>query len=523
MLGSRLGRWVLDRELGRGAMGGVWRAHADDDPNERRAVKILAPELVREPTFRQRFEREIELLRELNHPNIVRLFESGLHEGVPYFVMEYVDGRDCEARLRDEGRLPWQEVLDVAIQITSALKHAHDKGVIHRDLKPANVLVADGAVKLTDFGVARALDRQPLTLDGNFVGTAAFLAPEQAAGKPATKRSDFYALGGVMYALLTGRPPFLGDSAAALMHQHQFAQPDRPARYVEGLPHDVDELVCHLLAKEPSGRPGDGSVLLKQLERVRNKLQRRADAADGPDLFRSREEGRLRAPALTPTQEPAARPARYQFWVLLPLFLLCVGLIVYGLTRPRPGAEDLYRQAEPLMQSADPADWQRAWDDHLERLVNRYPDHPRARDAQEFRRKLGLAATQKQLIDSAKRAGPPSEGQRLYHRGLRAIQAGDTDEGRRVWRNLVAAFDGVESERPWVELARHGIDDVGKPADESERLKPVRDALEHARQLQADGQPEQAEAVRRGLEELYRGDPAAAAVLAEIRRDREKK
>src|SRR5262245_4785535 len=115
MLGSRLGRWVLDRELGRGAMGGVWRAHAHDDPNERRAVKVLAPELVREPTFRQRFEREIELLRELEHPNIVRLFESGLHEGVPYFVMEYVDGRDYEARLRDEGRIAWPEVLDVAI------------------------------------------------------------------------------------------------------------------------------------------------------------------------------------------------------------------------------------------------------------------------------------------------------------------------------------------------------------------------------------------------------------------------
>src|SRR5438270_12529462 len=136
-------------------------------------------------------------------------------------------------------------------------------------------MLAGDVVKLTDFGVAKLFARPPLTAAGSFVGTAAYLAPEQAVGKPASKRSDFYSLGGVLYTLLTGRPPFPGENVAELIHKHCYAIPDRPQMLVPDLPHDLDGLVMQLLEKDPARRPPDGFVLLKQLERIRAKLDRK--------------------------------------------------------------------------------------------------------------------------------------------------------------------------------------------------------------------------------------------------------
>src|SRR5438067_7921505 len=141
MIGARLGRWVIEAQLGRGATGTVWRARAvAEAPADRAAVKILFHDRARDPVFLQRFQREIEALREFDHPHIVRLFEYGVFEGAPYYIMEYVPGPDGDQLVRDLGPRPWEEVLVVAAQITSALKHAHDRGIIHRDLKPANLL-----------------------------------------------------------------------------------------------------------------------------------------------------------------------------------------------------------------------------------------------------------------------------------------------------------------------------------------------------------------------------------------------
>src|SRR5438093_5906600 len=232
MIGRWLGPWVIDAEIGRGAMGSVYRAHRAKDPAEVVALKVLNVDLARDDVFVARFQREVEALRQLDHPNIVRFLEAGGDEGLFFYAMEYVDGRDCDAILRERGRLPWQEVLDLALKVVPALKHAHDRGIIHRDLKPANILRAatgpPAPVKLTDFGVAKLFAQPALTAAGSFVGTAAYLAPEQAVGKPATKRSDLYALGGVLYTLLTGRPPFGGGNVAEPLHKHCFQVADRP-------------------------------------------------------------------------------------------------------------------------------------------------------------------------------------------------------------------------------------------------------------------------------------------------------
>src|SRR5262249_46212269 len=157
MIGSRLGRWTIDKELGRGAMGAVYRAHAADAPDEVRALKVLAADLARDEVARRRFQREADVLCHLDHPNIVRFDGAGVKVATLYCVMEFIDGPDCETRLHDSGRWAWSEVLDLAIQVTKGLKYAHDQGIVHRDLKPANILLQpEGELfvaKIADFGV----------------------------------------------------------------------------------------------------------------------------------------------------------------------------------------------------------------------------------------------------------------------------------------------------------------------------------------------------------------------------------
>ena len=210
MIGARLGPWIVDREIGRGGMGRVYLAHRDPaggDGPAQAAIKVLAAELAVDIGFLQRFQREIDILRQLDHPNIVRFLDSGEEDKRYYFAMEYVQGKSFDLIREERGRLPWREVLDLALQLSPALKHAHDRGIIHRDLKPSNLLRAEAdagnpektaVVKLTDFGIASLFASPHLTVTGGIVGTAEYLSPEQAAGKPVTQRSDLYSLGVVL-------------------------------------------------------------------------------------------------------------------------------------------------------------------------------------------------------------------------------------------------------------------------------------------------------------------------------------
>src|SRR5262249_36141742 len=152
-------------------------------------------------------------------------FDSGSQDGLFYYAMEYVPGESFEQILARQGRVHWKEVLDAALQVCPALKHAHDRGVVHRDIKPPNLLrTPEGVVKLTDFGIAKVFAARHLTNTGGVVGTAEYISPEQAAGKQATKRSDLYSLGIVLYTLLTGRPPFEGLSTSEILHKHLYGQ-----------------------------------------------------------------------------------------------------------------------------------------------------------------------------------------------------------------------------------------------------------------------------------------------------------
>ncbi len=194
------GRYTIERELGHGGMAIVYLAR-DEELRRHVAIKVLAVHLAGDETFRARFLREARLAGRLSHPNVVQVYDAGETDGRPFIVMEYVPGRT----LADCGKLPAERAAELALQACAGLQHAHDAGLIHRDMKPGNLLLReDDVLKIADFGIARAAESTRQTQAGSVLGTAAYLAPEQAAGQDVTSAADVYSLGAVLYELLTG-------------------------------------------------------------------------------------------------------------------------------------------------------------------------------------------------------------------------------------------------------------------------------------------------------------------------------
>jgi hypothetical protein len=533
MLGDRLGKWVLYKELGRGGMGRVYLAQ-EELTGQRAAIKVLAAELAQEAGFLQRFLQEIEALRRLDHPHIVRFYEAGCENGIYYFAMEYVEGQGLDALLEQQGRLPWSEVLEIALQVCAALKHAHDHGIIHRDLKPANLLrTAEGTIKLTDFGVAKLFASAPLTITGGVVGTAEYLSPEQAAGKPVTRRSDLYSLGVVLYTLLVGHPPFQGQTFLDLLHKHRFARFDPPRRYLPDLPYELDEVICQLLEKEPEKRPPDAQVLRRQLLHIKEKLERKSEktmlaAAPAETVAEGRSEAldpeRLPGPATLMSQLMRAEVARrkqgtwlgrlFQHPLVLLLALgLCLGVLIW--TFWPPSAAWLFEHGARLMESEDPHQWERAWQEYLLPLQERYPDHPYQKEVEEFRQRLEKARAEREhpLI---------TEGERFYLRGEQLRQQGDWEQARQVWAALIAAFAEVPAEQVWVERARAALADLQRQQAAPQRQLSLQAALQQAAQLAAQGRRQEAERIWQALETLYQNDPQASQVRQRIAAERQR-
>ena len=291
---ERLGPYEIVGELGRGGMGAVYKA-VHSKTGESAAVKLLSPHLAQEEGFRSRFEAEIETLRKLRHPNIVRLFGfweqsrtgTGDQDAYLFYALELVDGNSLEQELRQGRRFDWREVTRIGIDMSRALRHAHDRGVIHRDIKPGNVLLAaDGRVKLSDFGIARLFGNSGLTSAGNVLGTAEYMAPEQAEGRPVDARADLYSLAALMYALLARRPLFRGKSLPEMLHKQRFEQPEPIRNFVPDLPDEFERILNQLLEKEPENRIPNADVLARRLETMLRSLSVVPETMDAdPDWF----------------------------------------------------------------------------------------------------------------------------------------------------------------------------------------------------------------------------------------------
>ncbi|GGP45620.1 serine/threonine-protein kinase [Streptomyces abikoensis] len=261
LLGHQIASYRVESEIGRGGMAVVYRA-TDLRLDRTVALKLLAPELARNDTFRRRFSHESRVAAAIDHPHIVPVFEAGEVEGVLYIAMRYVPGQDLRALLDREGPLSLSVTARIAGQVASALDAAHAHDLVHRDVKPGNILVAEGTdaehpehVYLTDFGLTKkSLSLTGYTRVGQFVGTLDYVAPEQISGKPVDGRCDVYSLACVVFEMLTGAPPFRREDDMALLWAHQYEPPPRLSELLPGLPPDVDDVLATALAKAPDDR-----------------------------------------------------------------------------------------------------------------------------------------------------------------------------------------------------------------------------------------------------------------------------
>jgi eukaryotic-like serine/threonine-protein kinase len=457
MIGARVGNWYVEAEIGRGPLGVVYRARGFDDPERHAAVKVFTE--TRDPGAVQRITAELLPLQRLDHVNIVKALDCGVHRGLAFVASELIDAPDY-AKVLETGRRPWREVLSVAVQAARALKHAHNRNVLHRDLKPAHfILTPDGTLKILAFGLAKVFPPTPSHAPA--IGSGAYLPPETANGKPLTRRSDLYSLGGVLYTLVTGRPPFAAASVVELMHKQCYTLPERPANLAPDLPPEFDEFICTLLDKNPARRPGTAAAVIEELERLRGKLERKGEklawpAKLTPDTAESPALPAALGVADGQEPEPQSRPFLKRPVVVIPLFFVAVAALVLPFVWPSKSAEELYAAAEPLLASENPDDWDAALDKYLDPLARKYPDRykdeiaaarQKARDWRELRR----------AVSEGEKPPPRSAAEKAYLRGLRLARDGETADARATWDALIAAFGAIESERRWVELARAGL------------------------------------------------------------------
>ena len=268
------GRYELDGVIGRGGMAEVYKAR-DLRLDRVVAVKTLREDLARDQTFQARFRREAQSAASLNHPSIVAVYDTGEdntgNSHVPFIVMEFVDGRTIRDLLRDDRRLLPERALEITDGVLRALDYSHRAGIVHRDIKPGNVMLnRSGEIKVMDFGIARAVaDTQAtMTQTAQVIGTAQYLSPEQARGERVDARSDLYSVGCLLYELLTGRPPFTGDSPVAIAYQHVRENPIPPSRVDPDLPGWADAIVLRAMEKDPADRYQSAADMRGDIQRA---------------------------------------------------------------------------------------------------------------------------------------------------------------------------------------------------------------------------------------------------------------
>jgi serine/threonine-protein kinase len=548
LIGEKLGSYRIESVLGSGAMGVVYRG-TDEKRGRPAAVKVVSGEIARGGKVQKRFEREAEILQQFRHPNIVRFLAWGKFRGTWYIAMEFIQGTTLEKMLQEGGALPWREAVDLMIQVCDALHYAHERGVVHRDLKPSNLMVTeDHRVKLTDFGIAKDLDRTSLTATGRTLGTAAYMAPEQIRGTPAVShKTDLYALGAVLYQILVGRAPFEGTSPVVLMHCHLNEPAPRPSAKVQEIPRALDDLVVALMAKAPADRPWDAAAVGVILTELRDKAVRgeripmvwptpgsaeanppRAGAvpAETPSAPRPKKKARKATILSTltgsffttrsratrgETDEAETSRAGLETLLLLAALAGLGGLIVY-LVWP-PGQEALYKRAEALMASSHRSDWITARNEYLEPLDRRFPNNPYREQTTRWRDKILLdeAESRADILAAPVRtkfSQPNTDAERKFviaqTVAAEASRRGDDLAAVEQWKDLASKLKPDDKdERPWHLLARDHAEKLEAAIHDRRRF--VEEQFRLADEAMRTGRTNHAIAIRSKLVEQYAG------------------
>ena len=269
-IGKRLdGRYEIHELLGVGGMAYVYKAY---DNIEKRwvAIKILKEELAGNSDFLRRFRNESKAIAVLSHPNIVKVYDVSFGDRIQYIVMEYIDGITLKQYIEQQGEIKWREALYFTVQILRALQHAHEKGIIHRDIKPQNImLLEDGTIKVTDFGIARFSQAETQTMTDKAIGSVHYIAPEQARGGYINDKADIYSVGVMLYEMLTGQLPFVADNAVSVAIMQMQAEPTPPSRINPSIPKGLEEITMHAMEKNPAQRFPSAADMLEDVEHFR--------------------------------------------------------------------------------------------------------------------------------------------------------------------------------------------------------------------------------------------------------------
>lgn len=496
----KIGPFILERKIGLGGMGVVYLATYEKN-NRKVAVKVLSPSMSSNPKLLQRFEREMAILKKLQDPHIVQYFGGGKYKGQHFYAMELVTGGTLDEVIKERSPLDWEYVVDCGVQICRGLENAHALGIIHRDLKPANLFVSkkSGEIKLGDFGIARDTTATALTEAGRTVGTYAYMAPEQILGKPpVSRKTDLYALGCVLFEMLTGKTPFEADTPATMLMMHLDDDPPRVRAFNMECPVWLETLIMKLLEKDPRDRPFDAAATRGALEEVREKVATQmsvaTQVATGGSTAIDIQTGTPELKKILKKKKKKKKkqvPLHEKTWFLSLCLALLTAVVVWGMWPL--SAEQHYERAMAYLQNDQEYE---ARERHLLVLIEDYPESKYAKLAQEKLDELEMNRALADVERDARKTELPFNKNVAKAKFITAWKSeneiGDKQTALNLYKSLVEVLEvdkknqskEWESYRVYYLLAQRKIEEIqSQPISENQQLVLILKNMQEADQL----------------------------------------
>ncbi len=518
---TRVGEFVVEERLD-GATRTYRVSHAES--GHPAVIKFLSRRLANSPASRQELVREIEGLKSLAHPNLVRCFGGGRHEVDPYLVYELVEGESINWMLQRRGRVPWELVVDYGKQISAALHVAHEKGFTHGELTPERLILAkDGSVKIMDVRRLRGEDEHGGEWAQRRPADLAYVAPERVAHRAARSvQSDLYSLGCIMYEMLTSHPPFVGETAQEVLAAHLKQPPTRVGQEILDCPVWLDILIQQLLEKDPAKRPKTAAAVYYALKETEKKMSEAGSVsahamtgAVGFNPLRVKVDPELKKivqPKKRKKREEGEKPAIYeQAWFLV-LCLLAVASVVTWLLWPLNEAQ-LFAKAERLMK--DPVQHESARTQYLEPLLKRFPNGEHAAKAQEYLDRIETDKAEARVRNKANMGRKATcEGQKLCAEAFTLEQFGDQETALEKYEGIVELIKPEGEDAQYVKLAKRKIKEIKEsPQKAPPREEFLKNVLDGVETLLASGDRDKAKEKAESIISLYSGNKTLAPLV----------